>query len=112
MLSISGGRDLTLYEVDEAASRVRQEVDPEANIIVGATFDEQLGDRLRVSIVASGMNRMAEQLSAPKGSDRLPPRQRPHGGYGANSRQIQIPMPPAFTRPRGAAIGAGAATSG
>ena len=58
---------MTLYEVDEAASRVRQEVDPEANIIVGATFDEQLGDRLRVSIVASGMNRMSEQLSAPKG---------------------------------------------
>ena len=46
LLSISGGRDMTLYEVDEAASRVRQEVDPEANIIVGATFDEQLGDRL------------------------------------------------------------------
>ena len=47
LLSISGGRDMTLYEVDEAASRVRQEVDPDANIIVGATFDEQLGDRLR-----------------------------------------------------------------
>ena len=67
LLSISGGSDMTLYEVDEAASRVRQEVDPEANIIVGATFDEQLGDRIRVSIVASGMNRMSEQLSAPKG---------------------------------------------
>jgi cell division protein FtsZ len=61
LLSITGGRDLTLYEVDEAASRVRQEVDPEANIIVGATFDENLGDRLRVSIVASGMGRLAEQ---------------------------------------------------
>ncbi|RUO98322.1 cell division protein FtsZ [Hyphomicrobium sp.] len=62
LLSISGGRDMTLYEVDEAASRIRQEVDPDANIIVGATFDEQLGDRLRVSIVASGMNtRVAEQ---------------------------------------------------
>ncbi len=68
LLSISGGRDMTLYEVDEAASRVRQEVDPEANIIVGATFDEQLGDRLRVSIVASGMNRMAEHLGGPHGS--------------------------------------------
>ena len=55
LLSIIGGRDLTLYEVDEAASRVRQEVDPEANIIVGATFDDALGDRVRVSIVASGM---------------------------------------------------------
>jgi cell division protein FtsZ len=55
LLSITGGHDLTLYEVDEAASRVRQEVDTEANIIVGATFDETLGDRVRVSIVASGM---------------------------------------------------------
>jgi cell division protein FtsZ len=57
LLSIIGGRDLTLYEVDEAASRIRQEVDTEANIIVGATFDETLGDRVRVSIVASGMSR-------------------------------------------------------
>jgi cell division protein FtsZ len=55
LLSITGGNDLTLYEVDEAASRVRQEVDPDANIIVGATFDDTLGDRVRVSIVASGM---------------------------------------------------------
>ena len=65
LLSITGGRDLTLYEVDEAASRVRQEVDPEANIIVGATFDETLGDRVRVSIVASGMARLGEPLQAP-----------------------------------------------
>ena len=55
LLSISGGSDLTLWEVDEAANRVRQEVDPEANIIVGATLDSGLGDRMRVSIVASGM---------------------------------------------------------
>jgi cell division protein FtsZ len=59
LLSITGGADLTLYEVDEAATRVRQEVDPEANIIVGATFDPSLGDRVRVSIVASGMDRTA-----------------------------------------------------
>lgn len=55
LLSISGGPDLTLYEVDEAATRVRKEVDQDANIIVGATFDPALGDRVRVSIVASGM---------------------------------------------------------
>jgi cell division protein FtsZ len=59
LLSITGGNDLTLWEVDEAANRVRQEVDPDANIIVGATFDEALGDRVRVSIVASGMARSA-----------------------------------------------------
>ena len=65
LLSISGGRDLTLYEVDAAASRVRAEVDPEANIIVGATFDESLGDRVRVSIVASGMLRQVGATAAP-----------------------------------------------
>lgn len=55
LLCITGGRDMTLWEVEEAASRVCQEVDQDANIIVGATFDEGLGDRIRVSIVASGM---------------------------------------------------------
>ena len=64
LLSIIGGRDLTLYDVDEAASRVRQEVDPEANIIVGATFDESLGNRVRVSIVASGLTELAEPVRA------------------------------------------------
>jgi len=64
LLSITGGRDLTLWEVDEAANRVRQEVDPDANIIVGATFDESLGDRVRVSIVASGMARSGVHAQA------------------------------------------------
>ncbi len=61
LLSITGSPNLTLYEVDEAASRVRQEVDPDANIIVGATFDEELVDSVRVSIVASGIARAGEQ---------------------------------------------------
>jgi cell division protein FtsZ len=66
LVSIIGGHDLTLHEVDAAANRVREEVDPEANIIVGATFDETLGDRVRVSIVASGMARDRQnQRSAP-----------------------------------------------
>ncbi len=73
LLSITGGRDLTLYEVDEAASRVRQEVDPEANIIVGATFDESLGDRVRVSIVASGMARQGEPMPAAMSAARRSP---------------------------------------
>jgi len=55
LLSITGGRDLTLWEVDEAANRVRREIDTDANIIVGAILDESLGDKMRVSIVASGM---------------------------------------------------------
>jgi cell division protein FtsZ len=78
LLSITGGADLTLYEVDEAASRVRREVDPEANIIVGATFDPSLGERVRVSIVASGMAQaQANAADAPRPSSMPPPMSAP-----------------------------------
>ena len=66
LLCITGGRDMTLWEVEEAASRVCQEADPDANIIVGATFDDGLGDRIRVSIVASGMPRTAPSGARPR----------------------------------------------
>jgi cell division protein FtsZ len=56
LISITGGKDLTLYEVDEAATRIREEVDPDANIIVGATFDESLEGVIRVSVVATGVD--------------------------------------------------------
>ncbi len=59
LISITGGADMTLYEVDEAASRIRQEVDDEANIILGATFDESLVGVIRVSVVATGIDRPA-----------------------------------------------------
>src|ERR1700688_3733228 len=55
LISITGGRDLTLFEVDEAATRIREEVDQDANIIVGATFDEGLDGIIRVSVVATGI---------------------------------------------------------
>ena len=55
LINITGGMDLTLYEVDEAANKIRQEVDPDANIIVGSTFDERLNGRMRVSVVATGI---------------------------------------------------------
>ncbi len=55
LINIVGGSDLTLYEVDEAANRVRAEVDPDANIIVGSTFDPNLDGRMRVSVVATGV---------------------------------------------------------
>ncbi len=54
LISITGGSDLTLYEVDEAASRIREEVDSDANIILGATFDDSLDGKIRVSVVATG----------------------------------------------------------
>ena len=56
LISITGGKDLTLYEVDEAATRIREEVDQDANIIVGATFDESLEGIIRVSVVATGID--------------------------------------------------------
>ena len=56
LISITGGKDLGLYEVDEAATRIREEVDQDANIIVGATFDESLEGLIRVSVVATGID--------------------------------------------------------
>ena len=55
LINITGGSDMTLFEVDEAANRIRDEVDPEAHIIFGSTFDENIEGRIRVSIVATGM---------------------------------------------------------
>jgi cell division protein FtsZ len=63
LISITGGKDLTLYEVDEAATRIREEVDQDANIIVGATFDESLEGIIRVSVVATGIDQAS--LSRP-----------------------------------------------
>ena len=65
LISITGGRDLTLYEVDEAATRIREEVDQDANIIVGATFDESLEGIIRVSVVATGIDHGRRSAAAP-----------------------------------------------
>lgn len=76
LISITGGRDLTLFEVDEAATRIREEVDPDANIILGATFDEDLEGVIRVSVVATGIDKSAAEISAPATATRTmqPPR--------------------------------------
>jgi len=65
LISITGGKDLTLYEVDEAATRIREEVDHEANIIVGATFDESLDGIIRVSVVATGIDAIPLGVPSP-----------------------------------------------
>jgi cell division protein FtsZ len=64
LISITGGRDLTLFEVDQAATRIREEVDADANIIVGATFDESLVGIIRVSVVATGVEIKTSSLTA------------------------------------------------
>jgi cell division protein FtsZ len=71
LISITGGNDLTLYEVDEAASRIRQEVDEEANIILGATFDESLEGVVRVSVVATGIDKPADTGDASLSESRI-----------------------------------------
>jgi cell division protein FtsZ len=62
LINITGGYDMTLFELDEAANHIRQEVDPDANIIVGSTFDESLEGVMRVSVVATGIE--AEAVTA------------------------------------------------
>jgi cell division protein FtsZ len=62
LINITGGYDMTLYEVDEAANRIRDEVDPEANIIFGSTFDEKLNGTIRVSVVATGIGNVQSSI--------------------------------------------------
>ncbi|MCA1998362.1 MAG: cell division protein FtsZ, partial [Hyphomicrobiales bacterium] len=56
LISITGGADMKIYEVDEAANRIREEVDVDANVIFGATQDESLDGIIRVSVVATGLD--------------------------------------------------------
>ncbi|MBP28962.1 cell division protein FtsZ [Methylobacterium sp.] len=65
LISITGGSDLTLYELDEAATRIREEVDQDANIILGATFDESLDGIIRVSVVATGIEPLLISANSP-----------------------------------------------
>ncbi|MEJ0016299.1 MAG: cell division protein FtsZ [Acetobacteraceae bacterium] len=62
LINITGGDDLTLFEVDQAANRIREEVDEEANIIFGSAIDESLTGRIRVSVVATGIDSPAQQI--------------------------------------------------
>ncbi|MBF5095088.1 cell division protein FtsZ [Azospirillum sp. INR13] len=64
LINITGGYDMTLFEVDEAANRVRDEVDPDANIIFGSTFDSSLDGVMRVSVVATGIDAAAMRQPA------------------------------------------------
>lgn len=66
LINITGGMDMTLFEVDEAANRIREEVDPEANIIFGSAFNKDLDGIIRVSVVATGIdNQQHETPKAP-----------------------------------------------
>ena len=66
LINITGGMDMTLFEVDEAANRIRDEVDSDANIIFGSTFDEKMNGMMRVSVVATGI--ASESAQKPVGT--------------------------------------------
>ena len=65
LINITGGMDMTLFEVDEAANRIRSEVDPDATIIFGSAFDEKLEGVMRVSVVATGIEAMEQTSPLP-----------------------------------------------
>ena len=74
LINITGGNDLTLFEVDEAANRIRDKVDPDANIIVGSTMDPSLDGMMRVSVVATGIDAVAgaAEIPVPRRSMKAP----------------------------------------
>ena len=85
LINITGGDDMTLYEVDQAANRIREEVDDDANIIFGSAIDDTLNGRVRVSVVATGIDTPAYQNERPRlvavGGSALPlPGQPPAAG--------------------------------
>jgi cell division protein FtsZ len=106
LINITGGLDMTLHEVDEAANRIREEVDPDANIIFGSTFDASMQGRMRVSVVATGIAAMAQQ--APVLNYINPDMSRPiQTGQPALSRPVAPPlsravMPTAAVAPQAA----------
>jgi cell division protein FtsZ len=113
LISITGGPDLTLYEVDEAATRIREEVDPEANIILGATFDESLEGIMRVSVVATGL--AAEALKGAKPQPAEEPAEKPSvfgfvGKHPAPPKKVNQPAPMA-ARPTAAPFTSSVASS-
>lgn len=69
LINITGGNDLTLFELDEAANRIREEVDPNANIIVGSTLDTSLDGKMRVSVVATGIDASNNEVEKPYKND-------------------------------------------
>ncbi|MCP4207277.1 MAG: cell division protein FtsZ [Shimia sp.] len=95
LINITGGHDLTLFELDEAANRIREEVDADANIIVGSTMDENLDGGMRVSVVATGID-AAETNSAmplPRRSMREPLTAAPTIETAHQAHAVEQPVP-------------------
>jgi cell division protein FtsZ len=99
LISIAGGPDLTLYEVDEAATRIREEVDVEANIIVGATIEEELEGTMRVSVVATGLQEEGMAVSPDATAGNTNEQHIYAGGMGGGLGQAYGAVPPVTPEP-------------
>jgi cell division protein FtsZ len=66
LINITGGPDLTLHEVNEAATLIQEEADPDANIIFGAVIDESMGDEVRITVIATGFGEPAPKFQTPR----------------------------------------------
>ena len=101
LISITGGKDMTLFEVDEAATRIREEADQDANIIVGAIFDESLEGIVRVSVVATGIdNTGATHQIQPAESALQELVGKLRNGSHRIAERIDRPAPPQSERPQ------------
>ena len=101
LINITGGSDITLFEMDQAANRIREEVDEDANIMVGMALDESLGGRMRISVVATGIDSAAPKMT------QAPPKLQVYSGGAAEAPRY---VPPAMNH--AAAQSPGAATGG
>jgi cell division protein FtsZ len=93
---------MTLYEVDEAANRIREEVDPEANIIFGSTFNKELEGKIRVSVVATGIEHEGQSLKPTFRAASSPIKERlaePVKTFGASVQTFAVVKPVAETKP-------------
>jgi len=97
LINITGGYDLTLFELDEAANRIREEVDPEANIIVGSTLDPAMEGLMRVSVVATGIDVAPATTEVPV--PRRPLAEPLHRSAAAPAEAAPVPPAAAVTAP-------------
>ena len=109
LINITGGEDMTLFEVDQAANRIREEVDEEANIIFGSAIDESLTGKIRVSVVATGIESPAQKtLERPKlvavGGSAAPVAVSSATGANGASLGIMSAPPVVGTRPSGSGL--------
>ena len=102
LINVTGGYDITLYEVDAVANHVREKVDPDANIIFGSSVDESMTGGLRVSVVATGIDADQMRPRTPQGVQPLGPGNGPSGGPsgpGGGMPQMPASAPTAPTPP-------------